>query len=100
MASRFYVTTPAYYVNDVPHIGTAYTTIAADALRRYHALRGDDSRMLTGTDEHGLKVEREATAKGLLPQQFVDDMSARFRAAWPKLDIEDFDVIRTTEARH
>src|SRR6266851_3668238 len=58
--SRFYVTTPIYYVNDVPHLGTAYTTIVADALRRYHALRGRDARMLTGTDEHGLKIERVA----------------------------------------
>ena len=61
---RFYVTTPIYYVNDVPHLGTAYTTIVADALRRFHVLRGDDTRMLTGTDEHGLKLEREAQARG------------------------------------
>ena len=63
--SRFYVTTPIYYVNDVPHLGTAYTTVAADVLRRYHLLRGDDTWMLTGTDEHGLKLEREAQARSM-----------------------------------
>ena len=65
--SRFYVTTPIYYVNDVPHLGTAYTTIVADALRRYHLLRGDETRMLTGTDEHGLKIERAAQERGMTP---------------------------------
>jgi methionyl-tRNA synthetase len=100
MARPFYVTTPIYYVNDVPHLGTAYTTIVADALRRYHSLRGRDTRMLTGTDEHGLKLEREAVSKGLTPQAFVDEMSARFRDAWPKLLVEADDFIRTTEPRH
>jgi len=96
----FYVTTPIYYVNDVPHLGTAYTTIVADALRRYHLLRGRDARMLTGTDEHGLKLEREAVARDMTPKQFVDEMSARFRDAWPKLLIEPDDFIRTTDERH
>lgn len=96
----FYVTTPIYYVNDVPHLGTAYTTVVADALRRYHVLRGDDTRMLTGTDEHGLKLEREAKERGLTPRAFVDEMSARFRAAWPKLLVESDEFIRTTEERH
>lgn len=100
MARPFYVTTPIYYVNDVPHLGTAYTTIVADAFRRYQRLRGRDARMLTGTDEHGLKLEREAVAKQLTPQQFVDQMSARFREAWPKLLVESDDFIRTTEPRH
>jgi methionyl-tRNA synthetase len=98
--SRFYVTTPIYYVNDVPHLGTAYTTIAADALRRYHLLRGDDTRMLTGTDEHGLKLEREAQARGISPAAFVKEMSDRFEAAWPKLEIGNDDFIRTTQERH
>ncbi len=98
--SRFYVTTPIYYVNDVPHLGTAYTTIAADALRRYHLLRGDDTRMLTGTDEHGLKLEREAQARGITPAAFVKEMSDRFEAAWPKLEIGNDDFIRTTQQRH
>jgi methionyl-tRNA synthetase len=98
--SPYYVTTPIYYVNDVPHVGNAYTTIAADALKRLHALLGEDSRMLTGTDEHGLKLEREAAEKGQTAQAFVDVMSARFRAAWPHLSIEPDDFIRTTEPRH
>jgi methionyl-tRNA synthetase len=98
--SRFYVTTPIYYVNDVPHLGTAYTTVIADALRRYHLLRGDATRMLTGTDEHGLKIEREAQARGVTPAAFVKDMSDRFEAAWPKLEVHTDDFIRTTQPRH
>jgi methionyl-tRNA synthetase len=98
--SRFYVTTPIYYVNDVPHLGTSYTSIAVDAVRRYHLLRGDTTRMLTGTDEHGLKLEREAQERGMTPIAFVDQMSAHFREAWPKLEIEPSDFIRTTEPRH
>src|SRR5579859_4304066 len=98
--ARFYVTTPIYYVNDVPHLGTAYTTIAVDALRRFHLLRGDETRMLTGTDEHGLKLEREAQARGLAPAAFVRDMSDRFEATWPRLEVKTDDFIRTTEPRH
>jgi methionyl-tRNA synthetase len=98
--SRFYVTTPIYYVNDVPHLGTSYTTIVADAVRRYHALRGETTRMQTGTDEHGLKIEREAQQRNLAPQAFVDEVSARFRDAWPKLEVEPDDFIRTTDPRH
>ncbi|MGA3119865.1 MAG: methionine--tRNA ligase, partial [Polyangiaceae bacterium] len=97
---RFYFTTPIYYVNDVPHLGTAYTTIAADTFRRYHLLRGDRTRMLTGTDEHGLKIEREAKGRGVSPERFVKDMSDRFEAAWPKLEVRSDDFIRTTEPRH
>src|SRR5579883_1090274 len=98
--SRFYVTTPIYYVNDVPHIGTSYTTIVADVLRRYRALRGDDARFLTGTDEHGLKIEREAQERGVAPLAFATQMSARFRDLWPKLEVRPDDFIRTTEKRH
>jgi len=100
MTSRFYITTPIYYVNDVPHLGHAYTTVAADALRRYHLLRGHEARMLTGTDEHGLKIERSAAEAGKTPKDFVDEMSERFRAAWPVLSVEPDDFIRTTEPRH
>ena len=100
MPSRFYITTPIYYVNDIPHLGHAYTTVAADALRRYHLLRGHEARMLTGTDEHGLKIERSAADAGKTPQAFVDEMSGRFRAAWPELAVEPDDFIRTTEPRH
>jgi methionyl-tRNA synthetase len=96
--SRFYVTTPIYYVNDVPHLGHAYTTIACDAFRRYNLLRGRESRMLTGTDEHGLKIERASA--GTTPLAFADEMSARFRKLWPKLLVLPDDFIRTTEERH
>ena len=98
--SRFYVTTPIYYVNDVPHLGTAYTTIVADAVRRFHVLRGDETRMLTGTDEHGLKIEREARERGKSPVEFVAGMSERFRELWPQLEIAPDDFVRTTEKRH
>src|SRR3954462_7122331 len=97
MARPFYVTTPIYYVNDVPHLGTAYTTIVVDAARRYHLLRGHATRMLTGPDEHGLRRERGAEERGMTPLAFVSQMSARFREAWPKLEIEADDFIRTTE---
>ncbi len=100
MSRPFYVTTPIYYVNDVPHLGSAYTTVAADALKRFHGLRGCDARMLTGTDEHGLKIEREAKERGVTPTALVDDVSAKFREAWPHLGIEPDDFIRTTEPRH
>lgn len=98
--ANFYVTTPIYYVNDVPHLGTAYTTIVADALSRFHKLVGDDTYMLTGTDEHGQKIERQAKAAGLEPKPFCDQISARFREAWPKLDVEANRFIRTTDADH
>ncbi len=98
--SRFYITTPIYYVNDVPHLGTAYSTVAVDALRRYHLLRGDATRMLTGTDEHGQKLEREARDLGMAPLQFVRAMSDRFESTWPKLLVQPDDFIRTTEPRH
>jgi len=98
--ARFYVTTPIYYVNDVPHIGHAYTTVIADALARWHRLTGDDTTFLTGTDEHGLKVARAAAEQGRTPQEHADLTSARFREAWDLLDISYDDYIRTTEPRH
>ena len=100
MDDRFYVTTPIYYVNSSPHVGTAYTTIAADALSRYHALRGKRTWFLTGTDEHGQKIEREAQKLGVSPKAFVDEVSQRFRDLWPKLHVRPDDFIRTTEKRH
>ena len=69
MTQTFYITTPIYYVNDVPHLGHAYTTLVADTLARFHRMRGDDTRFLTGTDEHGQKVEQTANERGLTPQQ-------------------------------
>jgi methionyl-tRNA synthetase len=98
--ARFYVTTPIYYVNDVPHIGHAYTTVTADALARWHRLLGDGVWFLTGTDEHGLKVQRAAEANGLTPQEQADRTSERFKEAWRLLDISNDDFIRTTEPRH
>lgn len=98
--SRFYVTTPIYYVNDVPHLGNAYATIVADVMARWHRLAGDDVWYLTGTDEHGLKILRAAEAQGLEPQEWTDRTSARFVKAWRDLDISNDDFIRTTEQRH
>jgi methionyl-tRNA synthetase len=97
---RFYVTTPIYYVNDSPHIGTAYTTITVDGLARWHRLIGDEVFFLTGTDEHGLKIQRAAEANGLTPIEQADRTSERFKEAWDLLDISYDDFIRTTEPRH
>ena len=96
----FFVTTPIYYTNDVPHIGSAYTTVVADVLARWRRLWGDDVVFLTGTDEHGLKVQRAAEERSLTPQQWVDETSERFRETWKLLDISNTDFIRTTEPRH
>ena len=97
---RFYVTTPIYYVNDAPHIGHAYTTVTADAMARWHRLLGDDTFFLTGTDEHGLKVQRAAEANGRTPLEQADTTSQRFRDAWDALDVAYDQFIRTTEPRH
>ena len=96
----FYVTTPIYYVNDVPHIGHAYTTVAADILARYRRLRGDRVFFLTGTDEHGQKVEKAAQERGVDPKTHCDEMVVRFQSLWKKLNISHDDFIRTTEVRH
>ncbi len=96
----FFVTTPIYYVNDTPHLGHAYPTVAADALARFMRLDGRRVKFLTGTDEHGQKVERSAQALGLTPQQFADRVSAAFREMDRLLDISNDDYIRTTEERH
>ncbi|MBI4506166.1 MAG: class I tRNA ligase family protein, partial [Chloroflexi bacterium] len=98
--SRFFVTTPIYYVNDVPHIGHAYTTIAADVLARYHRWRGRDVFFLTGTDEHGTNVAQAAAAQGIAPQELCDRNAAAFREAWQQLDIAHDYFIRTTDPRH
>ncbi|MEC0153857.1 methionine--tRNA ligase, partial [Paenibacillus macerans] len=96
----FYITTPIYYPSDKLHIGHAYTTVAGDAMARYKRLRGYDVRYLTGTDEHGQKIERKAQEKGQTPQQFVDGIVAGIKQLWEKLDISYDDFIRTTEPRH
>lgn len=110
MTRPFYVTTPIYYVNDVPHLGHAYTTIVADALARFHHMCGDDARFLTGTDEHGQKIVEAAEKRGLTPQALTDQVAPRFREAWIDLGMRFDDAeathgfardfIRTTEARH
>ncbi|WP_348269348.1 methionine--tRNA ligase subunit beta [Edaphobacter paludis] len=97
---KFYLTTPIYYVNARPHIGHAYTTIAADVIARRHRLLGDDTFFLTGTDEHGQKIERSATAAGIPPQQFADQVSAQFESLWKRMGITNDDYVRTTEPRH
>ncbi len=98
--SRFYVTTPIYYVNAEPHLGHAYTTIVGDALTRWHRLLGDDVKFLTGTDEHGLKIQQAADAAGKSPQAFTDEIAPKFADAWRRLNIANDDFIRTTEPRH
>ena len=96
----FYITTPIYYPNDVPHIGHAYTSVAADFVARYHRLRGEEVLHLTGTDEHGLKLQRAAESAGMDPQTWVDEMAPRWKEVWAGLDIAYDDYIRTTEPRH
>jgi methionyl-tRNA synthetase len=98
--SRFYITTPIYYVNDAPHVGHAYTTVNADALARWHRLTGDEVFFLTGTDEHGQKVARAAEEHGVTPKEWTDQLAPRFASAWADLGIANDDFIRTTEPRH
>jgi len=97
---RFYLTTPIYYASGEPHIGHAYTTILADALARYHRQGGTDVRFLTGTDEHGQKIQEEALRREITPQALCDQMAARFQEAWERLDVRPDRFIRTTEAEH
>jgi methionyl-tRNA synthetase len=100
MDNTFYITTPIYYVNARPHIGHAYTTIACDTIARRQRMMGMDTRFLTGTDEHGQKIERAAQAAGIKPQQFVDQVSAEFRKLWDRMGLTYDDFIRTTSDRH
>ena len=97
---RYYISTPIYYVNDVPHIGHAYTTVACDAMARFKRLDGYDVMFLTGTDEHGQKVETAAEKAGMDPLAFTDQVSQNFRDLLPVLNVANDDFIRTTEARH
>ncbi len=100
MTKKFYITTPIYYVNAHPHIGHAYTTIACDTIARRHRMLGDDTWFLTGTDEHGQKIERSAQAAGKTPQQLTDEVSAEFRGLWDRMGLTYDDFIRTTSERH
>ncbi|MCK4739503.1 MAG: methionine--tRNA ligase [Deltaproteobacteria bacterium] len=97
---KFYVTTPIYYVNDIPHIGHAYTTVAADVVARYKRLKGFEVFFLTGTDEYGQKVEKAASAAGVSPKELADKVVERFKSLWKVLNISNDDFIRTTEPRH
>ncbi len=99
-SNKFYVTTPIYYVNDVPHIGHAYTTVAADILARFNRLRGKEVFFLTGTDEHGQKVEKAALERGKTPKEHADTMVRNFMSLWEKLNISNDAFIRTTDAEH
>ncbi|MCU1491044.1 MAG: methionyl-tRNA synthetase [Acidimicrobiaceae bacterium] len=100
MPRRHYQTTPIFYVNDRPHLGTAYAVISADALARWHRLVGDEVLFLTGTDEHGLKLQRVAEDAGVTPKAWADRTSQVFRDAWESLEISNDDFIRTTDDRH
>ncbi|MDO4544304.1 MAG: methionine--tRNA ligase [Clostridia bacterium] len=96
----FYITTPIYYASGALHIGHAYSTVAADAIARYKRQRGFDVRFLTGSDEHGQKVERKAEERGITPKQYVDEIVAAFQNVWKVLDVSNDDFIRTTDERH
>ena len=96
----FYLTTPIYYVNDVPHIGHTYTTVVADVLARFKRLTGREVYFLTGTDEHGQKMERAAKKQGIEPIQLADKVVAKYHQLWERLGITNDDFIRTTQKRH
>jgi len=98
--NNYYITTPIFYVNDVPHIGHAYTSIACDVLARHMRLLGKDVKFLTGTDEHGQKVEKSAEKAGISPQEFADKTSGSFHQMAENLNLSNDDFIRTTEERH
>lgn len=100
MPNKFYITTPIYYVNAGPHLGHTYTTVAADVLARMHRLLGEKTFFLTGTDEHGAKIQEIAEKAGLPPKEFTDNIAGQFKEAWEKLNISNDRFIRTTEEEH
>ncbi len=100
MNQKAYITTPIYYVNDVPHIGHAYTTIIADTMARYYRLKGYDTFFLTGTDEHGQKIEEAAISRGRTPKEYADEISGKFKALWDEFEISYDKFIRTTDQEH
>ena len=97
---KFYITTPIYYPSGKYHIGTAYTEVLADSLKRYHALKGDDCFLLTGTDEHGQKIQTKAEEAGLAPQAYVDIQAEIAKKLWKEMKIEYDKYIRTTDDYH
>ncbi|MCE1203691.1 MAG: methionine--tRNA ligase [Holophagaceae bacterium] len=100
MSKPFYVTTPIYYVNDRPHIGHTYTTVLADVIARFHRMRGEQVYFLTGTDEHGQKVEKAAAARGITPKQLADEVVANYTELWKAMGMTHFRFIRTTDQDH
>ena len=100
MNKKFYITTPIYYPSGRFHIGTAYTTVLADSIKSYHKLKGEDTYMLTGTDEHGQKIEEKAKELGKTPKEYVDEMAAMAKELWKKMDIDYDHFIRTTDSEH
>src|SRR5580704_6114724 len=97
---KYYLTTPIYYVNARPHLGHTYTTVVADTIARYKRMCGYDVVLLTGTDEHGQKVERAAKARGISPQAYADEISGEYRRLWDSLGLQIDRFVRTTETRH
>lgn len=100
MSKPFYITTPIYYVNDRPHIGHTYTTVLADVIARFHRMRGEEVYFLTGTDEHGQKVEKAAAARGITPKQLADEVVANYTELWKAMGMTHFRFIRTTDEDH
>ncbi len=100
MSKPFYLTTPIYYVNDRPHIGHTYTTVLADVIARFHRMMGEDVAFLTGTDEHGQKVEKAAAARGITPKALADEVVANYTELWKRMDMTHFRFIRTTDEDH
>ena len=99
-SNSFYITTPIYYVNDIPHIGHAYTTLACDVIARFKRLDGYNVKFLTGTDEHGQKVEKSAKIAKINPQEFTNNVSQNFRDLTEQMNFSNDDFVRTTEDRH
>src|SRR6516225_4260267 len=97
---KFYLTTPIYYVNAAPHLGHTYTTIAADAVKRFKTMQGNDALLTTGTDEHGQKIERAAAAAGKTPREFTDIVAAEFQDQWATLGLAIDRFERTTSVKH
>ena len=97
---KYYITTPIYYPSDNLHIGHAYCSVAADTASRFKKLEGYDTYFLTGTDEHGQKIERKAAAKGVTPQAYVDEIVAGIKDLWKLMDVDYNDFIRTSDERH
>ena len=100
MKKKFYITTPIYYPSAEAHIGHAYCTVLCDVAARYHRLKGDDTYFLTGTDEHGEKIQKNALKANKTPQQFVDEIAKKFQDLWKVLEVSNDDFIRTTQDRH